>query len=297
MRSAVRPVPQQSPRELILRGAESLGVLGGAGHAAPQLIAMLCRGNVNASEVAALVEREPALYARVLRVANSPFYGCRTTIRTLQQAIVLLGLDAVRGIAAAACLDRQLMRDRETTALDLKALVVHSLATAIAAEALARLRAPALAADAFIAGLLHNLGVAVQLHVDGAGVRELVERRRVDPTADLRSGELECIAVGHEECVATVFEAWGFPCALVESARHHHRPGGAADAHRELAALVSLGANLGVRSGHAFVLEPAPVPPDPDALRLLAMDEAELARLVAELPERVSALSQALLEG
>lgn len=297
MTSIAHTAARRSPRELILRGAESLGVLGGSGQTAPRLIAMLCRPNVDAKEVAALVGREPALYARVLRVANSPFYGCRTTIRTLQQAIVLLGLDAVRGIAAAACLDRQLMRDRATTTLDLKALVVHSLATAVAAESLARARVPALASDAFIAGLLHNLGIAVQLHVDGEGVRALVERRRADPTADLRRIESQCIAVGHEECVATVFEAWGFPRALVESARHHHAPAGAAEAHRELAALVSLGANLGVRSGHAFVLEPAPVPPDATAMRVLGVEEGDLVQLVDGMPERVAALTHALLDG
>lgn len=289
--------PTGSARDVILRGAESLGVLGGAGQTAPKLIAMLCRPTVKASEVAALVEREPALYARVLRVANSPFYGCRCAIRTLQQAIVLLGLDAVRGIAAAACLDRQLMRDRETTTLDLKSLVVHSLATAVAAETLARARVPALASDAFIAGLLHNLGIAVQLHVDGAGVRALVERRRLEPAADLRRIEAECIEVGHEECVATVFEAWGFPASLIEATRHHHAPAGAADAYRQLAALVSLGANLGVRTGHAFVLEPVAVEPDPQAMRVVGLEPADLDAVAGALPERVAALSHALLEG
>jgi HD-like signal output (HDOD) protein len=280
----------------ILRGAESLGVLGGSGRTGAQLIALLCRPTVTADAVASEIAREPALYARVLKVANSPFYGCRREIRTLTQAIVLLGLDAVRGIAAAACLDRAVSRAHDGNVLDLKPLVVHSLATAVAAETLARERFPGLASDAFIAGLLHNLGIAIQLKVDVDGVRQLVERRRAAPTASLRDEESRCVDVGHEECVARVFEAWGFPTALVEAARHHHLPGAASAEHRALAALVGLGANLGVRSGHVFALEPAPVEADDDAVRLVGLETEALDAIASQLPARVESLRSALLD-
>lgn len=294
---AARPLTTDlTVRDRVLRGAESLGILGGSGRTGAQLISLLCRPTVTAAEVAREVSHEPALYARVLRVANSPFYGCRREIRTLTQAIVLLGLDAVRGIAAAACLDRALSREREGGPLELKSLVVHSLATAVAAETLARSRFPALASDAFIAGLLHNLGIAVQLHVDADGVRNLVERRRFAPAGCVREAESLCIAVGHEECVATVFEAWGFPAALVAAARNHHAPGEAEVEHQPLAALVTLGASLGVRSGHAFALEPSGGGVDADAVRIVGVDPAELDELVAALPERVESLRSALLD-
>jgi HD-like signal output (HDOD) protein len=294
---AARPLTTDlTVRDRILRGAESLGILGGSGRTGAQLMSLLCRATVTAAEVAREVSHEPALYARVLRVANSPFYGCRREIRTLTQAIVLLGLDAVRGIAAAACLDRALSREREGGPIELRSLVVHSLATAVAAETLARSRYPALASDAFIAGLLHNLGIAVQLHVDAEGVRELVERRLDSPASSLREAESLCIDVGHEECVATVFEAWGFPAALVAAARNHHAPGDAEPEHRTLAALVTLGASLGVRSGHAFALEPSDGDADGEALRIVGVGQAELDEIASALPERVESLRSALLD-
>jgi len=122
-------------------------------------MAALCNSDVSPGEVESLVLGEPALYARVLRIANSAYYGQARSITTLSRAVVVLGLDAVRGIAAAACLDRTLPRGWKHPLVDMNAVVHHSVATAAAAEALARIRHPDLAAEAFVAGLLHkNLG-------------------------------------------------------------------------------------------------------------------------------------------
>jgi HD-like signal output (HDOD) protein len=290
------PLTFEFDRSEIVRSAEALGLLGTGRQAAPRVIALLCQPQVTAREVAALIECEPALYARVLKVANSPFHGRRGAIRTLQQAVVLLGLDAVRGIAAAACLDRHLSVDRTIGALDVHAMVTHSLATAIAAEALAKARLPQRGAEAYIAGLMHNLGVAVQLRIEPAGVERLIARRRTEPGADVRRVEADSRIVGHEECIATVFECWGLPSAFVNAARHHHAPAEAPPADRDLAALVTLGATLATASGFAFALEPPDPTHDPMALQLLGIGREELEALTEVVPERVAALKEALRE-
>jgi len=87
-------------RAQILKTASSLGLMVLAYIADREIMAALCNSDVSPGEVESLVLGEPALYARVLRIANSAYYGQARSITTLSRAVVVLGLDAVRGIAA-----------------------------------------------------------------------------------------------------------------------------------------------------------------------------------------------------
>ena len=283
-------------RTQILKAAASLGVLGTGTNGAPRIMAALCNPEVSSREVAALVGKEPALYARVLRVANSPYYGQSRSITTIDRALVVLGVDAVRGIAAAACLDRSLPRRGEDSVVDIKSLIRHSIATAASAESLARIRRPALAAEAFIAGLLHNLGIVVQLQLDAPGIRTMIKLREAGDVRDMRALELDCAAVGHEECVGVIFEAWQLPESLIAAARDHHDPMGAAQPHRELAALINLGANLGLAGGSTFGLEPSQVARNASAMASLELDDDQLDGIAVDMPARVAALRSALMD-
>jgi HD-like signal output (HDOD) protein len=279
----------------ILRAAASIGVLGASVDSGPRLIAGLCNPQVGAREVAALIQTEPAMYVRVLRVANSPFYGHARSVTTIERALVLLGFDAVRGIAAAVCLDRTMTRESKGALVDVKALLRHSLATAAAAEWLARLRHRALASHAFIGGLLHNLGILVQVHLDPLGIQAIIDARRSDAARDIRLLESELAAVRHEECAATIFAAWQLPDSLVAAAQHHHDPMVAPGAHRELAALINLGANLALACGNTFTLELAPTERNLPAMILLGISAEDLDRAATELPERFDVLRAAVL--
>jgi HD-like signal output (HDOD) protein len=283
-------------RTQILKAAASLGVLGTGTNGAPRIMAALCNPEVSSREVAALVGKEPALYARVLRVANSPYYGQSRSITTIDRALVILGVDAVRGIAAAACLDRSLPRRGEDSVVDMKSLIQHSIATAASAESLARIRRPALAAEAFIAGLLHNLGIVVQLQLDAPGIRTMIKLREAGDIRDMRALELDCAAIGHEECVGVIFEAWQLPESLIAAARDHHDPMGAAAPHRELAALINLGANLGLAGGSTFGLEPSQVARNAPAMASLELDDDQLDGIAVDMPARVAALRSALMD-
>jgi HD-like signal output (HDOD) protein len=283
-------------RAQILKAAASLGVLGSGTNSAPRIMAALCNPAVSPGQVAAMIGKEPALYARVLRVANSPYYGQSRSITTIDRALVVLGVDAVRGIAAAACLDRSLPRRGEHSVVDMKSLIQHSIATAASAESLARIGRPALAAEAFIAGLLHNLGIVVQLHLDAPGIQAMINLRQAGDVRDMRALESDCVAIGHEECIGVIFEAWQLPDSLIAAARDHHDPMAAAPPHRELAALINLGANLGLASGSTFGLEPSGIARNAPAMAWLGLDDDQLNGVAVDMPARVAALRSALLE-
>lgn len=290
------PPPLPIEHEQILRAAAATGTLGPSAHSGPRMMAMLCDPLVAARDLVTLIEKDPAMCARVLRVANSPYYGQARAIRTIGRALLVLGLDAVRGIAAAACLDRTMSRAGTDIAVDLQALTRHSIATAAAAEMLAISRREAPPAEAFIGGLLHHLGVVVQLRIDPSAMRAIVRSRHADPEAGIRDLEGQHRIVGHEQCVAVIFDAWHLPDSLVAASRHHHEPLEAPLAHRKLAATVNLGAHLGLACGYAFGLETSAGTPHAGALSVLGMGPEDLAGIRTEAMERVAQLQRALLD-
>jgi HD-like signal output (HDOD) protein len=206
----------------------------------------------------------------------------------------VLGLDGVRGIAAAACLSQTMNSRILGNPLDMQALLNHTLATATAAELLARIRHGSLASEAFIAGLLHNLGVAVQVQLDTPGVEAMIRARQAGDTREIRALESLCAVVSHEECVAMILEAWHLPGALVAAVRHHHDPAAAPVVHGVLTALVSVGANLSLASGCTYALEPVPGLSNAHALALLELTEDEIEGVATELPGRAAELRNAM---
>lgn len=282
-------------RAQILQAAATLGVLASGAASGPRMMAALCDPAISTAAVAALIEKEPPMVARVLRVANSSYYGQSRGIRTLERALQLLGLDAVRGIAAATCLDRGQVRDPALPLIEPRTLTLHSLATAAAAESLARARHPEAAPEAFIASLLHNLGIPVQVQLDRAGVSAMLAARAGGDARDLATLEAALTRVGHAECMAVVYESWHLPESLVAATRYHHMPLAAPAAHQLLASFVYLGGGLALHGGYTYSLEPAPVAPMPEVLQLLGLGAPDLDAVSEALPGRVAALIEALL--
>jgi HD-like signal output (HDOD) protein len=277
----------------LLQAAESLRLAGSAAGDSAQLMRLLCDAGIGADELSLRIERDGVLCARVLKIANSPYYGQQRSVTTIRRALLILGLHAVRGIVAAACLDHTIM-PRVAALPDVPAVLRHSLATGIASEMLAAARAPGLICEAFIAGALHNLGILVHASVDPVGVRAMVQARALEvvtkESREIRLLEQDHGAMGHEEAIASVFDAWQLPHSIVEAARHHHRPSEAAPEHRALAGIVGTAAHLALAAGNTFSLEPAFIPAiasDP-AAGLLELSPPDLARLTEELQVRLS---------
>lgn len=280
-------------REEILRAAGTIGMLQLRHSSGTNLLAALCDLKADADVIASLVDREPGLAARVLRVANSAFYGHARNITTVGRALLVLGFDAVRGIAAAACMDRGLQRPGEGAMIDLGAVVRHSLGTAVAAEHLARLTRPDLAGEAFIAGLLHNLGLPIQARLDPDGVGKVVAALAEDSGADLRALEAEHTRVGHETCAAVLFESWNLPSLLVECVRHHHAPLEAGGDSGALATLVHLAAGVSARQVVRPPAEPLSAADEPTLYEALGIPGEKVTAIGEGLAPRVQVLAAA----
>jgi len=171
-------------------------------------------------DLIAVVERDQALTGKLLRLANSAFFGQSRKVSTIPRAVVLLGFSTVRNLALSVkvweTLGAGVSRSR------LEELWLHAVAVAMATKALTmRLRAGD-PEEAFTAGLLHDVGrllLAMRFRDDywravgGAGEVEAVDRL-----------EAEHLGIDHAEVGSWVLEAWNLPPSIVELVAQHHAP-------------------------------------------------------------------------
>jgi HD-like signal output (HDOD) protein len=250
--------------------------------ALPMVVQTLSRriGDHTASavEIARLLAHDQGLTARVLRLANSAFYAPKEAVRTPEQAVVLLGFGTVRAIILKASIFSAYDMERA------RPFWLHALGAACAARTIARRTGIGGAEDAFVMGLLHDLGklaMAEFLPELYRPVRAAVER----DGGLIRDAELRLLGCDHAAVGRYLCEHWSLPPAYRDAIAGHHDLSLASDAHRPLAACVHLadiiarGLMIGSGGDHAMPLI------DPQALTLLNLREEHFAGLFAATEE------------
>ena len=209
---AAREAAAAATTRLLLESLERLPVQQSA---ALQVIRLADDPGCSSADVALGIAADPVLTARVLKLANSAYYGLSGRVSTTSFAVTLLGRDTIRAIAAAAAAG--LAGDPAQLPPGFWA---YSSATAMAA-ALVAPRVGANRSEAFCLGLLHDLGAAL-LHQVDPRLREYVllrsPRRGVHPVV----GEHERFGISHPEAAQRVLSAWRFPPALADAVAGHH---------------------------------------------------------------------------
>jgi HD-like signal output (HDOD) protein len=263
--------------------------LGTGSGGATQLLALLYDPEVAIDRVLSSLKAEPALAARVLKVANSPFYRLSGSVGTLDRAVALLGLTAIRGIAAAGCLDR-LTPTRSGAAFDPERFRLHSLAVACAAQQLSRTAGAGVDGEAFMAGLLHDIGILLLVK---AAPEAMAHYTPCDATL---AQEQAALGATHEACATVLAQAWQLPDWLQAAVSTHHSAGHAdADGRLGLDALptlLALANHLAHRAGMG--LWPiCSIAPPAEAAPSLGLDDTQLDAMAQALPDAVAAMAPA----
>src|SRR5437868_4007231 len=177
----------------------------------------------SATQLHKIVAHDPALVTRILKVVNSAFYGLPGQIGSIDRAIVLLGLNAVKNIAVAASLGQLFRGVKLCEGFTAKDLWTHCVSVGITARELARQMRVPLADEAFLAGMIHDVGLLVSLQSQPEQLRGVCEQAKNSQTrfVDL---ERQVTGVDHQLLGAALCQHWKFPrtCQLV--AGYHHRP-------------------------------------------------------------------------
>jgi len=183
----------------------------------------------NFSSIADLLQNDQVLSGRILHYANSAFVGSRTEITTISRAISLLGFTTVRSIilsvAVFDCFSGPLAKHRD----DLVKFWLHSIGVAASAEILAKRLGFAQPDEAYLAGLVHDIGKLVCfLHLPDAFLKVCQELERqggygIEAPLALEIEE-ELMGTTHTEVGKLVAGQWLFPAELIKAMWLHHQP-------------------------------------------------------------------------
>jgi putative nucleotidyltransferase with HDIG domain len=177
--------------------------------------------SVGAVELAGAVGRDPALGARIIRTVNSAAYGLRRKVDRLVEAVTLLGFKRVRNLSMAALICDLFESGHTFGTYDRKRLWRHMVAVGVGARAIVGAVAHPDPEEAFLAGLLHDLGIILEdQYAHDDFVRAVEEARPDEPFAQAES---RVLGFDHTELGARVADAWDFPEAVANVIAFHHR--------------------------------------------------------------------------
>ena len=168
-----------------------------------------------------VIEDDQALAGRILKIANSAMYARRRQITKLTDAIVMLGFNTIRSIAVTSATRNLYLKKGKVLGLKDKLLWEHSVASGIAGRLVANKVNPVFAEEAFLWGLLHDIGKLVilqQLPDEFDRIVEAVynEGKNFDET------EQELLGFTHAEVGALIIRKWNLSERFEHAVRHHH---------------------------------------------------------------------------
>lgn len=186
-----------------------------------RLLRLVNDPDVDFQEIARTISLDQTLTAQLLRIANSAFYGFSQQIRTVQQATVILGRYAVRNMALSLAMATLRGRMKTDWPLTPEVFWRHSMGVACAARLLAKQLRGADAEEAFVAGLLHDIGKIVLMEHDPRVYRQLLQEveRGIRPLHVL---EREAFGIDHGEVGRALCHHWNIPDTLAAAVAAHH---------------------------------------------------------------------------
>ena len=235
----------------------------------------------SADDIAKVISRDQVLTAKVLKLANSAFYGFSRSINSVGQALVLLGFQVVKGLILTSSVFDEVQRKADH-------LWTHSLAVATASGVLAQRLGFKAPEEVNLAGLLHDLGkvvLAVDMTEELDRIMELCSQGSLGLEA-----EAQVLGFTHPEAGAWLAEAWKLPEELTEPITFHHDPAKAKLVPRETA-VVHL-ADILIRARGFGFDEDVWVPPlAPGVLDRLKLSAADIDELVPQVHQALVGVS------
>lgn len=239
-----------------------------------------------AQDLHQVITNDPALCSRILKVVNSSFYGLPGQIGSINRAIVLLGLNAVKNIAIATSLTKLFRAGDLTQNFSARDLWTNSTGLAAASKLIADKAGIGLADEAFLAGLLVNIGIMVEM--------QTMREKLVLVIEGLKSGgktmidlEEEYIGANHQDFGRALCEKWKFPKSFGFVTGFRHCPLDLAPENRMLACVVHVADHMVKQTGIGFTGMVVGDSPDPAILEEVRLTAEDYENIIEQLPESV----------
>ncbi|MFY9234723.1 MAG: HDOD domain-containing protein [Fimbriimonadaceae bacterium] len=172
--------------------------------------------------MAKFIEQDPAISAKILRVANSAAYGGQD-ISSVNTALSMLGMKTIRSLAVSIAYQQVVSGKQSCPSFSKLEFWRHSLAVGVAARILGKMKDPAAADQLYFIGLFHDVGMLV---LERFLPQQFDTAIRLAQAGNLPLHQAEQHAMGfsHAEAGALLAEKWGLPQAMWSPIRYHHEP-------------------------------------------------------------------------
>jgi HD-like signal output (HDOD) protein len=244
--------------------------------------------NSDFKELADLFETDQAVATRILKLANSSYYGLSGKVSSIKHASVVLGHNTLGELLTMGGTASLLGNRLEGYGLDAGALWKHSLAVAFSSRIIANMKDPELSNDAFTSGLIHDSG---KLILDRYITEQwdLFEDVMADGQHTFLSAEKEILRLDHAEVASAVCKKWNIPQPMTVAIRYHHYPSRSRD--NKLAYIVHVADAIAMMTGLGLGIDGTFYQMDDKALGFLGLQEEDVNDIMGEVLDAVQKIS------
>ncbi len=189
---------------------------------ASQLLEAVDDPDTSAAKMAALISSDPGLATRLLKLANSAFYGFPKRIGTVNLAVVVLGFETVRDLCLSVLIADCFYQGEDELPFEMEAFWKHSLLSAVAARMVYKMRGVKQSGEGFIAGLVHDVGKLL-LGRYFSDLYAEVMRAVAENEKTLLEAEREVFGLTHAAAGGWLLNEWNLPDWLVNAVLVHHQ--------------------------------------------------------------------------
>jgi len=274
-----RSVPSNGTEKMI----QLIGDLPVMPHIAAQVMQTLARPDSTPREIQELIAKDQSLTGRVLKVANSPYYGASRSISTVREAIIFMGFDSISSLITTAVTKDMFSKVGEEG----DQLWQHSICCAVAAKHIGGGLGLQIPERAFLVGLIHDIGKLVLFLQVPDKMRDIV--LLVNGGKSFIDAERELLGFTHAEVGQFLAQTWRFALTVEEVVANHHEPDCAKSSH-ELAHIVSLANSLCHKLSIGLTKRPAMDPYELESTKALGLGTAFISSTLELIADTISSM-------
>lgn len=279
--------PNAKTNKIVTDAVTDLGEIATLPEVTVKIIQIVENPKSTARDLHEVIKNDPALSTRLLKVVNSAFYGLPGQIASVDRAIVLLGLSAVKNIAIAASMTHLFNNSSQIEGMSSTEVWKHSIGVAVGCRMISSAQGRPNVEESFLAGLIHDIGLLVERQVFPKQLANAVARHR-QQSGNYCEIEQAIIGADHQAFGMALATKWRFPSALCTAIGYHHKPLELASTNQELSIAVHIADVLACRQQIGFSMTAANEEYTDEMLERLNLDATAIEDIVDKLPEQVA---------
>ena len=250
---------------------------------------IMSRPDSNVKELSRIIEIEQAIATRVLKMANSAYYGLSGKVSSLHHASVLLGFKALGELVSVAGISNLMSNDLRGYGLDSGDLWRHSIAVAFGSRIIANRKDTEFGNQAFFAGLIHDAGKLI-LDPYVYERKDYFNEFMANGEQTFLDAEKTILGFDHSEIAFELCQKWKIPNEQSQAIKYHHKP--SQSDGNELAFILHIADYIAMINGYQSETEGAAYPAEEGAMDFLNLREEDIENIKNDVQESVEKISQ-----